>query len=126
MKQKIADKLSIPVAEQRLAVGNVVLSDEKLVCDYPLPSKTVLSVKRVEPQPDLPPMRKRRQPQPQHAGKRVRLGTDELTRLWNCGSTDVDGKHIGTAWHYPAGPWEGSWQVVQLADFRCRCMHLCV
>lgn len=96
MKNKIADKLSIPVAEQRLAVGNTVLSDENLVCDYLLPSKTVLNVKRVEPQPVPPPMPKRRQPHAQHVGKRVRLGTDELTRLWNCGSTDIAGEHSGT------------------------------
>ena len=35
-------------------------------------------------------MRKRRAMQSGGAHKQVKLGTEELTRLWNCGSTDVD------------------------------------
>ena len=91
LKQRVADKLGIPIAEQRLAVGGTELREGKLVCDYPIPSKTVLNVDRVEPQMELPVMRKRENPSQGSGTKRVRLGTDELTRLWNCGSTDVDG-----------------------------------
>lgn len=93
LKLKVADKLGVPVAQQQLVVNQVVLNDTKLVCDYPLPSKPVVTVQR-DPQlaGERLPMRKRRQDaSATQNAKRVRLGTDELTRLWNCGSTNVDG-----------------------------------
>lgn len=90
LKQKVADKLGIPVAEQKLSVDGKELADAKLVCDFDLPTKSIVQVQRVEPMPEMPPMRKRRAPQSGGAHKQVKLGTEELTRLWNCGSTDVD------------------------------------
>jgi hypothetical protein len=99
LKSKVADKMGIPPAEQKLVVkkkevgGKEVddtLVETKLVCDYTLPSKAVVIVHRVEPLPDMPPMRKRAIGGSSTGGKRVRLGTDELTRLWNCGSTEVE------------------------------------
>eukprot|EP01048_Picozoa_sp_COSAG05_P020451 COSAG05_NODE_3478_length_2036_cov_1.042850_2_plen_179_part_00 len=99
LKLKVADKLGVPVAEQQLVVNGATLSDAKLVCDYPLPSKTVVTVQRVDPLQigERFPMRKRRQDATvAQNSKRVRLGTEELTRLWNCGSTDVDGAHLCT------------------------------
>jgi hypothetical protein len=91
LKSKVADKLGIPAAEQRLTVEKQELEDGKLICDYDLPSKTIVLVQRSEPQPEMPPMRKRRQVSAMGAQKRVKLGTEELTRLWNCGSTDLAG-----------------------------------
>lgn len=92
LKLKVADKLGIPVAEQRLTVEKQELEDGKLICDYDMPSKTVVQVQRAEPQPEMPAMRKRRQMSAVGTQKRVKLGTEELTRLWNCGSTDLAGR----------------------------------
>ena len=90
LKSKVADKLGIPAAEQRLSLGKQQLEDAKLVCDYAIPSKSIVQVGRAEPQPELPPMRKGRAAAGGAAGgKRVKLGTEELTRLWNCGSTEL-------------------------------------
>jgi hypothetical protein len=99
LKLKVADKLGIPTAEQRLTVDKKELEDGKLICDYDLPSKSVVQVQRVEPQPEMPPMRKRRQMSSMGSQKRVKLGTEELTRLWNCGSTDLAGTPLRARKH---------------------------
>ena len=41
LKSKVADKLGIPAAEQRLSLGKQQLEDAKLVCDYAIPSKSI-------------------------------------------------------------------------------------